>query len=90
MESVLRGHPERTVPFVVKSWRVLDLSQTLEDGSPTVLYQERDNHMARREILLTHASSKAHSTDILGIQILEIHGDEHVHGAIFEVRVYET
>ncbi|KAH7178268.1 hypothetical protein DER46DRAFT_633053 [Fusarium sp. MPI-SDFR-AT-0072] len=26
LESVLRGHPERTIPFCVKKWRLLDLS----------------------------------------------------------------
>ena len=80
MESVLRGHPERTVPFCVKSWRMVDLSHASE-----VVHQETDNHLARREVLLPRPIR----TDALGIQILDIHGDQHVYGGIFEVRVYQ-
>ncbi|KAM0407445.1 hypothetical protein ACHAPD_012113 [Fusarium lateritium] len=80
LESVLRGHPERAIPFCVKKWRLLDLS-----GGERELYIEDDNHMSRREVVL---DSRKKLTD-LGVEILELNGGSNVFGGIFEVRVYE-
>lgn len=83
LESVLRGHPERDIPFCVKSWRVLDLS---EDGKEAELYRETDNHLSRREISIDPSVL----VNAIGVEILEINGDgKYVRGGIFEVRVYE-
>ncbi|KAK6697875.1 hypothetical protein SNK05_010726 [Fusarium graminearum] len=80
LESVLRGHPERTIPFCVKKWRLLDLSEGEKE-----LYVEDENHMSRREVVL---DSRRKLTN-LGVEILELNGGESVLGGIFEVRVYE-
>nr|AAO64249.1 unknown [Fusarium sporotrichioides] len=80
LESVLRGHPERAIPFCVKKWRLLDLSQGEQE-----LYIEYENHMSRREVVL---DSSRKVTD-LGVEMLELNGGENVLGGIFEVRVYE-
>jgi hypothetical protein len=82
MESVLRGHPERDIPFCVKSWRLLNLSSSSEE----VLFQEDDNHQTRQEVVLDSSAT----TDSIGIEILETHGEaEHTLGGIFEIRAYE-
>ncbi|VTO81507.1 unnamed protein product [Fusarium graminearum] len=80
LESVLRGHPERTIPFCVKKWRLLDLSEGEKE-----LYVEDENHMSRRDVVL---DSRRKLTN-LGVEILELNGGESVLGGIFEVRVYE-
>lgn len=80
LESVLRGHPERTIPFCTKAWRLLDVS----DGKETVLFTEDDNHHSRQEVILDAAVV----TDKLAVEILELHGDENIQGGIFEVRAY--
>ncbi|WZH46651.1 uncharacterized protein QYS62_007741 [Fusarium acuminatum] len=80
LESVLRGHPERNIPFCVKKWRLLDLSADEEE-----IYLEDDNHHSRREVEL----ESGRSVKELGVEILELNGDETVFGGIFEVRVYE-
>jgi hypothetical protein len=82
LESVLRGHPERNIPFCVSSWRVLDLST---DGEEKELYREDGNYHSRRSATLDPA---ARVTKI-GVEILELNGDENVRGGIFEVRAYE-
>lgn len=82
MESVLRGHPERNIPFCVSSWRVLDLST---DGEEKELYREGGNYHSRRSAALDPA---ARVTKI-GVEILGLNGDENVRGGIFEVRAYE-
>jgi hypothetical protein len=82
MESVLRGHPERDIPFCVKSWRLLNLSSLKEE----VLFLEGDNHQARQEVVL----GSSVFTNSIGIEILETHGlKEHTFGGIFEIRAYE-
>lgn len=82
MESVLRGHPEPNIPFCVKSWRLLDLSTSDE----VIVYEESNNHLAHRDVVL----SRKVTTDALGLEILESHGDkDHVYGGIFEIRSYE-
>ncbi|KAF4496202.1 trichothecene C-8 hydroxylase [Fusarium agapanthi] len=80
LESVLRGHPERTIPFCVKKWRLLDLS-----GGERELYVEDENHLSRREVVL----ETSRTVKELGIEVLELNGDEKAFGGIFEVRVYE-
>jgi hypothetical protein len=82
LESVLRGHPERHIPFCVKSWRALDLSKEGEEGE---LFREDDNHLSRAE-----ASFETVQAASIGVEILEVHGDEkHTLGGIFEIRAYE-
>lgn len=82
MESVLRGHPDRDIPFCVKSWRLLNLSNSNEE----VLFLESDNHQARREVVLDASVV----TNSIGIEILETHGaKQHTLGGIFEIRAYE-
>jgi hypothetical protein len=80
LESVLRGHPDRTIPFCVKKWRLLDLSEGEQE-----LYIEDENHMSRREVTL---GSHRKVTE-LGVEVLELNGDASILGGIFEVRVYE-
>ncbi|KAF4994826.1 hypothetical protein FGRMN_5560 [Fusarium graminum] len=80
LESVLRGHPERSIPFCVKKWRLLDLS----DGDKEI-FVEDENHLSRREVTL---DSPRKVTE-LGVEVLELNGDENTFGGIFEVRVYE-
>jgi hypothetical protein len=79
MESVLRRHPEHDIPFCVKSWQILDLATGL------LIFEEKDNYLARREIVVD-----TFTTSMLGIQILEIHGGHSVYGGLFEVRAYES
>ncbi|KAL2807710.1 FAD dependent oxidoreductase-domain-containing protein [Aspergillus granulosus] len=82
LESVLRGHPERQIPFCVKSWRVLDLSSGNEERE---LFREEDNHLSRQDV----SFNPVHTTAI-GVEILEVHGDpKHTLGGIFEIRAYE-
>lgn len=82
LESVQRGHPERDIPFCVKKWRIVDLSQ---QGAEAELFLEDNNYLSRREALL--------EPDVLvskiGVEVLELNGGEQVLGGIFEVRAYE-
>ncbi|EPE02451.1 fumarate reductase succinate dehydrogenase flavoprotein domain protein [Ophiostoma piceae UAMH 11346] len=80
LESVLRGHPERAIPFCVKAWRVIDLSGADEEE----LFVENDNHHSRREAVLKEPVSTAK----IGVEILELNRDRDFLGGIFEVRVY--
>lgn len=82
LESVLRGHPERDIPFCAKSWRIVDLSR---EGSEETLYEEDDNHHSRREVYV----EGSRSVTKIGIEMVELHGGENVAGGIFEVRAYE-
>lgn len=79
LESVLRGHPERHIPFCVKKWRLLDLSGEMEEE----LFVEDDNHHSRRVASINATVTR------LGVEILELNGGEHVQGGIFEVRAYQ-
>lgn len=81
LESVLRGHPERNIPFCVSSWRVLDLSNAEERE----LFREDDNYHSRRSAIMDPAVSVTK----IGVEILGLNGDENVRGGIFEVRAYE-
>ena len=82
LESVLRGHPERDIPFCAKKWRIVDLSK---EGAETELYTEDDNHLSRREAHI----EPSESVTKIGVEILELNGDKNVLGGIFEVRAYE-
>ncbi|KIW30359.1 uncharacterized protein PV07_06109 [Cladophialophora immunda] len=91
MESVLRGHPENSIPFCVRSWRVVDLTSLDAKGPPHILYEEDDNHVTRREItLVKDRESAGPLTSAIGIEILALNGGENVRGGIFEVRAYEN
>ncbi len=46
LESVLMGHPERAMPFMVASWQLVDAQGTL-------LAEGRDQHQARATVTLT-------------------------------------
>jgi len=45
MESVLMGHPEDRVPFVVRNYKI-------EDGQGRILHQAKGNYLGRNEIYL--------------------------------------
>jgi hypothetical protein len=83
LESVLRGHPERDIPFCVSNWRVLDLSR---DGEERELFREEGNYLSRRvaEIEPSVLVTK------IGVEILGLNGDaKNIQGGIFEIRAYE-
>jgi hypothetical protein len=73
LESVLMGHPERTMPFCVNRYRLLD-------DAGQVLFECRHNHQARNSIALPSVATRS-----LRIEILETHGAP---AAIFAVRCY--
>lgn len=81
LESVLRGHPEHNIPFCVKKWRLIDLS---DDGEQE-MFIEDDNYQSRR----TASIDPPRRVSKIGLEILEVNGDENVQGGIFEVRIYE-
>lgn len=74
MESVLMGHPEREMPFCVKSYRV-------RDGDGRTLAERAENHQTRNVLTLSPPVETAE----LHIDVLETHGAP---AAIFEVRCY--
>ena len=75
MESVLMGHPERVMPFCVRSYRI-------RDGLGRVLINVNENHQTRN----VHTFSEPHHLDRL---VLEIdHPSEHAPAALFELRCY--
>jgi hypothetical protein len=75
METVLYGHPERVVPFMVTRYRILD-------AAGHVLHECGENHQAWNRITLPTAVT----TNALRVEILETGG--RAPAAIFEVRVY--
>jgi hypothetical protein len=77
MESVLMGHPEREIPFCLKSYRILNVSKS------EVTYECQNNHQTRNEIVF---AQPLHA-DAIAIEVLETHG---VPAAIFQVRCYEV
>lgn len=81
LESVLRGHPEHNIPLCVKKWRLIDLS---DDGEQE-MFIEDDNYQSRR----TASIDPPRRVSKVGLEILEVNGDENVQGGIFEVRIYE-
>ena len=54
LESVLRGHPEREIPFCVKKWRLLDLSI---EGSENELFLQEGNYQSRVVATIDPATS---------------------------------
>ena len=75
MESVLMGHPEDRVPFVVKDYKI-------EDGQGRLLHQTKGNYLGRNEILLTEPSV----TDKIVITL--DHPTDNCPAALFEVICY--
>ncbi|MBM3493895.1 MAG: FAD-dependent oxidoreductase, partial [Armatimonadetes bacterium] len=75
MESVQHGHPERAMPFCVKSYRVLD-----DHGR--VVVERSDNHQTRNVLHLDGPLT----TSKLIIELLETHGK--TPPALFGVRCY--
>ena len=74
LETVLMGHPENTMPFCVKTYRVMVGEQELAFVT--------DNYQTRR----THVLSKPVITDCLTLELLETQGG--VPPALFEIRCY--
>lgn len=72
MESVLMGHPEDRVPFVVKDYKI-------EDGQGRLLHQTKGNYLGRNEILLAEPSV----TDKIVITL--DHPTDNCPAALFEV-----
>ena len=75
METVIRGHPERNMPFCVKHFIVTD-------GSAERLVEETDWYQSRYVTEFTEPVV----TDRLEIHVKEMNG--HAPAAIFDVRVY--
>ncbi len=75
MESVLMGHPEDRVPFVVKDYKI-------EDGQGRLLHQTKGNYLGRNEILLAEPAV----TDKIVITLE--HPTDNCPAAVFEVCCY--
>lgn len=75
METVLLGHPESTIPFCARHYRVLD-------ADANVIAECADNHQTLSHIVLDNAVI----TDQLTVEILSSNGD--VPAALFAVRCY--
>lgn len=75
MESVLMGHPEDRVPFVVRDYKI-------EDGQGRLLHQVKGNYLGRNEILLAEPSV----TDKIVISLE--HPMDNCPAALFEVCCY--
>lgn len=77
MESVLWGHPEREMPFCVRSYRI-------RDDTGAVIARRSDNHQTRNVILLEQPVR----TSSLRLELDA--PSEHVPAALFEIRCYAT
>jgi hypothetical protein len=75
MESVLMGHPEDRVPFVVKNYKI-------EDGQGKLLHRAKGNYLGRNEILLAEPVV----TDKIVITLE--HPTDNCPAALFEVCCY--
>ena len=75
MESVLMSHPERTMPFCVKHYRILD-----DKGH--VIYENTNNHQSLNIILLEQKLI----TGSLKLELLETWGNSPV--SVFDIRMY--
>ena len=75
MESVLMGHPEDRVPFVVRDYKI-------EDGQGRLLHKAEGNYLGRNEILLAEPSV----TDKIVITLE--HPADNCPAALFEVCCY--
>jgi len=69
------GHPERAIPFCVKSYRLCD-------GAGTVLFECTDNHQTRNTVRLPRPATTA----ALRVELRECWGP--VPRALFKVAVY--
>lgn len=75
MESVLMGHPEDRVPFVVRDYKI-------EDGQGRLMHQTKGNYLGRNEILLAEPAV----TD--KVVIIMEHPTDNCPAALFEVCCY--
>jgi hypothetical protein len=74
LESVLMGHPERTIPFCVQDYRI-------RSAEGDLLAERMDNHATRNTIVL----DRAVRTRAILIEVMSTNGAA---AAIFEVRCY--
>lgn len=75
MESVLMTHPERTMPFCVKHYRILD-------ENDQIVYECDDNHQSLNVIQFDNPIQ----TKLLRLELVETWGDSPA--SIFDLRVY--
>lgn len=75
MESVLMNHPERTMPFCVKHYRILD-----EAGQ--VIYEQTDNHQSLNIVRLENSFTGKS----IKLELLEVWGDSPA--SLFDIRIY--
>ncbi len=75
MESVLMGHPERTLPFCVQHYRVCA-------GDGQLLAEDHDNHRTQVTISLPASIT----TETIRVEILSMHGN--APAALFAMRCY--
>ena len=75
MESVLMGHPEERVPFVIRDY-------SIEDAQGRLLHQVKGNYLGRNEILLEEPAL----TDKIVIKME--HPTDNCPAAVFEVCCY--
>jgi hypothetical protein len=75
MESVLMGHPEDRVPFVVRNYQI-------RDGQGRLLHQAKGNYLGRIEVNLAESAV----TDT--IEITLEHPGDNCPAALFEVCCY--
>jgi hypothetical protein len=75
LETVLMGHPENTIPFCVRHYRILN-------GDGAVLAECEDNHQTINRVVLDTPVT----TDTLTIELLANNGD--TPPALFAVRCY--
>lgn len=77
LESVLMGHPERELPFCIRSFR-------LKDECGKVLREERENYQARRVI---HFATPITTRKV---RLEADHPSSNVPAAVMRIRCYET
>jgi hypothetical protein len=75
METVLMGHPERTVPFCVQHYRV-------SDGNGRILAEAEENHRSQ----VTIALADPITTDTIRVEIPTLH--DTAPAALFALRCY--
>ena len=76
MESVLMGHPERVMPFCVRSYSIVD-------GMGNVVYNMENNYQSVNQIIFEDAVS----TDSILLKCEHPSGE--VPAAVFAIRCYE-
>ncbi|WP_158861182.1 FAD-dependent oxidoreductase [Lunatibacter salilacus] len=75
LESTLRGHDERVMPGCVQAYRIWD-------GNGVLVYEEKDNHQTRNEIVLKEVIE----TQSLRIELT--HPQKSIPAGLFGVGVY--